>query len=218
MDEKDSYLPLFFNLTDRPCLVVGGGVVALRKVKDLLQAGAAVTVVSPEVVLDLRKLADENRCRWLEREYQSPEGADYQLVVATTDNPDVNRQVYEDCNARAIPVNVVDQPHLCSVIFPAAIRRGMITAAISSGGKAPFFTRYVKERLETFLDEVHQLQYPEIIVQFREFVKSRAADKAHEDRLFRRLLACDSIQWYRWSRGESPEKMWRQWLKEEENR
>ncbi|RJP73761.1 MAG: bifunctional precorrin-2 dehydrogenase/sirohydrochlorin ferrochelatase [Candidatus Zixiibacteriota bacterium] len=215
MTRKIPYLPLFLNLAGKPCLVVGGGPVAWRKAQDLLAAEADVTVVSPQAVPPLQECAAEGRCHWLQRSYQPPEAGDYHLVIATTDDPEVNRRVSRDGAARAVPVNVVDQPHLCSAIFPAVVRRGIVTAAVATGGQAPYFTRYLREQLEVFLDRMTPLRYPEVLVRFREFAKRHARDADHEYRLYRRLLAGEPAQWEAWAAQEPPYDLWRAWLDEE---
>jgi precorrin-2 dehydrogenase/sirohydrochlorin ferrochelatase len=192
---ESTYLPLFFNLTDRPCLVVGGGKVAQRKVEQLLKAGAEVTIISPHIEPGLRRRLQPQRCEWLQRNYISPEASAYHLVIATTDDPGVNRQIYKDCLVRGVPLNVVDQPNLCTVIFPSIIRRGLVTLAISSGGKTPFLTHALRKQLETFLANVELLERSELLVTFRDFVKSRTDNFDVKKRLYQRLLACDKAQW-----------------------
>lgn len=215
MNLNKIYFPLFFDLNAKPCLVVGGGKVALRKVKQLLEAGAQVTVIAPQIVEELEKLLEPKRCEWLNRIYISPEASAYHLVIATTDDADVNRKIYQDCAARNVPVNVVDQPNLCSVIFPSVVRRNVMTTAISSGGTIPFFTRFLRERLETFLDEIYYLEKPELLLRFRDFVQRRARGEQLKNRLYRRFLACDKKQWSQWSAENPPLKLWIKWLQEE---
>lgn len=210
------YFPLFFNLTEFPCLVVGGGTVALRKVEQLLKAGANVTIVAPQIIEDLNKLLQPEKCVWVNRRYKSPEAASYRLVVATTDDSGINQQIFEDCQARGIPVNVVDQPHLCTVIFPSIIQRGMITLAVSSSGKAPFLTKALKERLESFMAEIYHLEKPDLLIKFRDFVKSKTDNLEVKKRLYHRLLSCDKELWSQWSETEPPYDLWLNWLNEED--
>lgn len=210
-----TYLPLFFDLTGLPCLVVGGGKVAQRKVEQLLNAGAKVTIVAPEIETELQKQLSPKKCEWQERDYISPEASGYHLVIAATDNLEINQQVYEDCQTRGIPVNVVDQPHLCSVIFPAIARRGFITLAISSGGKTPFFTNALRKQLEAFLADVDLLEKPELLTKFRDFVMAHTDDFEVKKRLYQRLLSCDKEQRSQWSETEPPYDLWSKWLKVE---
>src|SRR5437762_2570562 len=114
----------FLDLRGRDCLVVGGGEVGWRKVEALLEAGARVTVVSPDAVPALREMVSADRIRWLAREYQGGDAGSYFLIVAATDDPAVQRAVFADAEAAGRPCNVVDVPELCSFIVPALLHRG----------------------------------------------------------------------------------------------
>jgi siroheme synthase-like protein len=213
IENKIPYLPLFFNLVGAPCLVVGGGRVALRKVKDLLAAGAAVTIVSPSSVDELVSLSQQGECRWLQRAYIAGEVQNYRLVISAANSLKINKQVSQDCATHGIPVNVVDQPALCNVIFPAVVSLGGATIAVSTGGTAPYFARFLKEHLKASLAEVHQLQYPDLIARFRKFAKNYSRDSRHETDLYQRFLSADAAQWASWAKLKSPEASWRHWLK-----
>ncbi len=211
-------LPLFFDIEDKPCLVVGGGEVAFRKVTQLVDAGGKITVIAPQIKAELQEILVSGGCRWLQRTYESPEAGEYRLVIATTDDPPVNKQIFRDCNSRGVPVNVVDQPELCSVIFPSIIRRGFITTAISSGGKAPFLTKELRKRMELFLDDIEVLEFSDLLLTFRDFVRSNTDDFSVKKKLYQRLLECDSGLWAEWSDGDPPYNLWRQWIEEENAR
>jgi uroporphyrin-III C-methyltransferase/precorrin-2 dehydrogenase/sirohydrochlorin ferrochelatase len=135
-------------IRDRPCLVVGGGGVALRKVQGLVAEGARVTVVAPDVVEPLRDLARRGEVRLEQRPYAPGEAARYALVFAATDRRDVNRQVYEDADAAGVWTNTADDPELCSFHLPARVRRGPLQLAIASAGEAPFAVRRIRQVLE----------------------------------------------------------------------
>jgi precorrin-2 dehydrogenase/sirohydrochlorin ferrochelatase len=135
-------------LADQECLVVGGGLVAQRKVESLLEAGAIVTVVSPEVTQELATLASDGVIRWFPREYQSGDVQGYSLIIAATDDEPVNRQVFAEARERRLPVNVVDRPELCSFIVPAVARQGSLTLAVFTGGRSPMMARRIREELQ----------------------------------------------------------------------
>ncbi len=145
------YLPLFFTLKKRPCLLIGGGSIALRKARLLLRAGAELLVVAPEINPELKALVDANNGKCLNSEYQVQLLSDVVLVISATDDEDVNKKVAGDCKARNIPVNVVDNPELCTVIMPAIVDRSPLMIAVSSGGSAPVLTRVVRSKLETLI-------------------------------------------------------------------
>ncbi|CAH7147544.1 Siroheme synthase / Precorrin-2 oxidase [Vibrio chagasii] len=148
------YFPMFLDVENKPILVVGGGEVACRKVDSLLRAGANVTLVSPKVAPYLQQLVDENKLHWVQNFY-SPQiiSKEYLQVWATTDNPSLNHQVYNDAKKLGILVNVVDDLPYCDFITPSMINRGRIQIAISSGGASPVLVRNIREKLETVLPQ-----------------------------------------------------------------
>jgi len=128
--------------------VVGGGQVALRKVKALIECGADVEVISPDLCLELRRLAESREVRALNREYQSGDLRGAFVVIAATDNSDVNRKVAEEAKRNATLVNVVDDAENSDFIIPSYLRRGDVTVAISTAGKSPALARKIRTRLE----------------------------------------------------------------------
>ncbi|MCK6265048.1 siroheme synthase [Vibrio sp. ZSDE26] len=148
------YFPLFMDLDNKPVLVVGGGEVACRKVDALLRAGALVTIVSPKIDDYLQALVADKKCHWIQHFYSSDcILKEYVQVWATTDNPDLNHQVYKDAKRHGILVNVVDDLPYCDFITPSMVNRGRIQIAISSGGASPVLVRNIRETLETVLPQ-----------------------------------------------------------------
>ena len=145
------YLPLHIDLRRQDCLVVGGGALALRKVELLLKASAAVTVVAKTCCDEVHGLARSGAVQLTERGYRSADSNGRRLVVAATDDAAVNAQIYADCQARAIWVNTVDAPDLCSAIFPAIVDRGGVQVAVSTGGRSPTLARIVRGWIEARL-------------------------------------------------------------------
>ena len=145
------HLPAFLDIKDRHCLVFGGGPVASRKVTNLLRAGAKVTVISPEVDKKVQQKADDNKITLVFRKYQETDIVRAFLVVAATNNSDVNREIAEAANKANILVNVADNPKLGSFIFPSVIDRSPVTIAVSTGGASPVLARQLRLRLETMI-------------------------------------------------------------------
>ncbi len=145
------YLPVFLNITDQVCLVVGGSDVAYRKCRFLVKAGARIRLVGLEIDESLKAFLEQHSCSWQERAYESSDLDGCVLVVASTCVEEVNRQIHADAVKRNLPVNVVDQPDLCTFIFPSVIDRNPITVAISSGGQSPVLARLLRARLETLI-------------------------------------------------------------------
>lgn len=140
-----SYFPLFMELKDRDCLVVGGGRVAWRKAKVLMDFGARVSLVAPEIMPEIREIGPDVL---VERAFEDEDVQGRTLVVAATDDAVLNRRVSRLCQERGIPVNAVDQTEDCSFIFPAYVKRGEVVAAFSSGGQSPAMTQYLKARMK----------------------------------------------------------------------
>ncbi|HEV7460764.1 MAG TPA: bifunctional precorrin-2 dehydrogenase/sirohydrochlorin ferrochelatase [Solirubrobacteraceae bacterium] len=138
-------------LSGRRCLVVGGGEVGLEKVEGLLACDADVTLVAPRAVPELEQLAREGSMRWERRSYEPADLEGSFLAIASTDDTDVNIRVYEDAEARAMLVNIVDVPPLCNFILPAIVRTGPLAIAISTAGASPALAKRMKREIaETY--------------------------------------------------------------------
>ena len=145
-------LPLFFKLEHQAVLIVGGGEVALRKATLLARAGAHITFIAKRYQASLPAgFAKQPQHTLLTGEYDSALLAGKTLVIACTDDTTLNERIYRDCQARHIPVNVVDNPPLCTFIFPAIVDRDPITVAVSSAGKAPVLARLLRAKIETVI-------------------------------------------------------------------
>jgi uroporphyrin-III C-methyltransferase / precorrin-2 dehydrogenase / sirohydrochlorin ferrochelatase len=166
------YLPIFLKLKHQPCLIVGAGEVAARKLDLLLKAGSHVTVVAPHISNTIRALQPTYPIQILQQDFSPELLAGYKLVVAATNNEAVNQQVAASANAQGILVNVVDQPALCSFIFPAIIDRSPIVAAVSSGGAAPVLARLLRAKIETVISPAYG-QLATLANQFRSDVKKQ---------------------------------------------
>ncbi len=142
------FFPVFMNLRDRDCLVVGGGSVAARKASLLADAGANVVIVAPECCDEIREQVDAGRYRWLQRGFDDADLDGKTLVIAATDDEAVNQRVSSLAQARNLPVNVVDNPGLCSFIMPSMIDRSPVQIAISTGGASPVLARMLRTQLE----------------------------------------------------------------------
>ena len=181
------FLPLFFDLKQRPCLLVGGGVVAQRKASLLTRAGAQVMAVAPQFTPELARLVGAHGGTLLESEYRAELLDGKVLVVAATDDDAINRQVHADAMARQIPVNVVDSPELCSFIFPSIVDRSPILVAVSSGGQSPVLARLLRARLETLIPSSFG-RLGQLAGRFRERVKQRFESLRERRQFWERVL------------------------------
>ena len=186
------YLPIFCRLDNKPVLLVGGGEVAERKARLLLDAGAQLTVVAPELDPELAELAANGSIEWLAGEFASEQLAGKWLVVAATDRREVNALVYQSANRARIFANVVDDPKRSSFIMPSIIDRSPLMVAISSGGKAPVLARLLREKLEALLPQ-HLGAVAAFAGSLRERVKARFTSMGERRRFWERLLGADRL-------------------------
>jgi siroheme synthase-like protein len=163
--------PVNLVLDGRPCLVVGGGSVAARKVGGLLDCGAKVTVVAPAAGEQISAWAASGALVWERRRYQSGDAAPYRLVVAATDDAAVNREVFTDGEAAGVWVNAADDPASCSVTLPSVVRRGPLVVTVSTGGRSPALARWLRRRLEAELGDEYRILL-ELLSDQRDAVKA----------------------------------------------
>ena len=143
-----AYFPMFIEIEGRSCLIIGGGRIALHKIRVLSDFGVRMKVVAPEILPEIRELDNVDCCeRYFEREDLKGQA----MVIAATDDKEQNHRVSRMCREEKIPVNDVDQPEDCSFIFPAYLKEGDVVAAFSSGGLSPVITQYLKEQVRPIL-------------------------------------------------------------------
>ncbi|MCK9693616.1 MULTISPECIES: siroheme synthase CysG [Pseudomonas syringae group] len=164
------FLPLFHNLRGSRVLVVGGGEIALRKSRLIADAGAVLRVVAPEVEAQLSELVVQSGGQMILRGYSECDLDGCVLIIAATDDEPLNAQVSRDARLRCVPVNVVDAPALCTVIFPAIVDRSPLVIAVSSGGDAPVLARLIRAKLETWIPSSYG-QLAGLAARFRNQVK-----------------------------------------------
>ncbi len=145
------FLPLFFQITDKPCLVVGGGAIAARKAELLLRAGGRVSVVAPDISERVREMVSSGDLKFETRGFAAKDLDSVVCVIAATDDAAVNTEVSRLAQAQNIPVNVVDNPELCSFIMPSIIDRDPVQIAISTGGVSPVLARMLRASLESYI-------------------------------------------------------------------
>jgi siroheme synthase-like protein len=148
------YYPIFLDLQEKPVIVIGGGRVACEKVAGLRNAGARITIVSPELAPELQELKDAGEVEHIARPWQPSDlDQDWAMVMVATDDGAVNREVSEASRARRIWVNAADDPANCDFILPAVVRKGKITLAASTSGASPALARRLREELEEYLTD-----------------------------------------------------------------
>ena len=166
------FLPLFLNLREQDCIIVGGGEVALRKAILLIRAKANLTLVSPQFVSQLQEFSKEGKCKLVQEEFTPEQLEGARIVIAATDNQMVNIRVANSANKKNLPVNVVDQPKLCSFIMPSIVDRSPVIVAISSSGRSPILTRKIKELNESLISN-REGQLAELLGTYRGKVREK---------------------------------------------
>jgi uroporphyrin-III C-methyltransferase / precorrin-2 dehydrogenase / sirohydrochlorin ferrochelatase len=165
-------LPIFFNINNRHCVVIGGGEVATRKVSMLLKASAAITLYSPEICHELQDLVDAEKIKFVAEKFNEKQLQGACMVIAATDDEAVNEAVSQAAKVQNIPVNVVDAPALCTFTMGSIIDRSPVVIAISSEGNAPVLARYIRAKIETMLPATYG-RIADIAGEFRDVVKAK---------------------------------------------
>jgi precorrin-2 dehydrogenase/sirohydrochlorin ferrochelatase len=172
--------PMFLNISGKRCVVIGGGQVARRKVRTLLEHGASVEVISPDLCPELNKLVETGEVKVLRRRYQAGDLPGAFLVIAASDDSEINRQVVKEAKGKSVLVNAVDDPENSDFIAPSSVRRGDMTIAISTTGRSPALARKIRTRLEKeFGDEYASLV--NLIAEVRTEVKRRGIKVSGDD-------------------------------------
>jgi siroheme synthase-like protein len=190
-----TFYPLMLDISGRQCLVVGGGRVALRKVISLLRAGASVTAVAPDFNPHFMPL--QRRISLIRRPFEiSDLTVAHALVIGATNAPEVNKAVYLRAMAVRVPCNVVDCPELCSFIVPAVVRRGDVTIAVSTSGRCPRLSKYVKSRVATTVGPEFA-KLASLLAGVRDRVKSELSGPADRAAFWESLFETDPLVYCR---------------------
>lgn len=195
------YYPVFWDIKDKKCIVVGGGDVALRKVRRLRDCGAKVLVVSPQLTPELIAMKAEDVIEHVFDQYDVRylEGA--VLVIGATDDEKTNTAISRDARERGIPVNIVDDPQKCDFILPSVVERGDLTVAIGTGGKSPALARYLREELEIKYGVEYEILL-NILGRLRPQIKKSGVGKVWVDS----LIACGILDFIRTQDWEKVKK------------
>jgi precorrin-2 dehydrogenase/sirohydrochlorin ferrochelatase len=179
---------LLMNLKGRACLVIGGGHVAERKVRSLLEGEAQVVIISPTFSDKLRSYGHEGKLSLVHREYVPGDcQGDYTLVFAATSSREVNKRVYEEATKLKLWVNIADDPELSTFVVPSVVRRGKLTLSVSTGGASPVLARTVAAQLGASFGEEYE-QYLEFLAELRLKVQNWVKDKEVRQMMFKQML------------------------------
>jgi siroheme synthase-like protein len=188
------YYPAFIDLRNRPVLVVGGGAVAERKVTSLLEAGAAVTVVSPDATPALKECAARGEIMLNRRKFLESDLDGVTLAFCATDDVSVQQEVAALARSKSVLVNTADQPDLCDFIVPAVIRRGDVLVAVSTSGTSPALAAALRSRIESVLTG-DVARAAKLLGDIRGEVHDRFPDSTKRKEVFQRILESGIVNW-----------------------
>ncbi len=193
-DSQVKYYPLFIDLKGKKVVVVGGGRVAERKVRDLVATGADVSLVSPDLTPGLKELVDAGVVQHLMEPFSPEHLQGAWLIIAATNDPNAQRRIFDEATARRIFCNVVDQPELCSFIVPASVRRGDLCISISTSGSSPALARKIRKELERVFGPVYAT-YVSMIGKLRQVIMDQIPPGEERKDLLQRLADDRIIAW-----------------------
>lgn len=177
------YFPFFVDVENQNCLVVGGGVVALRKIEKLLPFNPNITVVSPKVHKEILSIKNIDI---IKRKFDFNDLKEKSFVITATDDKVLNKEIYNSCKENNIPVNTVDDKDNCSFIFPALARNNGVTVAISTSGKSPIYAKYLRKKIESLIRDSESIV--DNLSKYREKIKNEISLEENRKLAFEKLL------------------------------
>jgi precorrin-2 dehydrogenase / sirohydrochlorin ferrochelatase len=186
------YYPVFLDLKERLCVVIGGGRVAERKVKSLLRAGARVKVISPQLTASLARLKERKRISHLSRTYRRSDLRGAFLAIGATDDRSINERIFQEAAAGRIPVNVVDDPAHSSFIVPSIVEKKDLLVAISTSGKSPALARVLRQKLEKEVGPEYE-GFLKLLGRVREKLLPLGLGQPRNQKIFRKLVGEDLL-------------------------
>ncbi len=200
-----TYFPILISISNRPCLIIGGGPIARHKVESLLKFSPDITIIAPDVDEKLAEIAGENNYKILKKQYQASDLNGFELVIAATGKKDLSKQIWQDCKERKIKINTFDDHQYCDFILPATVKRGALTVSVGTQGKSPFLTKEIRRWMNRMFPPEWG-EVVEIAADFRKQVLTRYSLKEKEKRAacFARFL---EIDWAAQLKEKKPEEL-----------
>ena len=190
------YFPLCVDISNKNCVVVGGGSTAARKIEKLLLFNSKITVIAPEICEEISKMKN---IKIIKRKFEDNDLEGAFIVVGATNDNKINRQISQICRQKNIPVNIVDDPKNCSFYFPSIVRKNNITVAVSTDGEAPIIARFLREKIEKIIDD-DLIEISENLAECRKKIRNE-----FQKENVRKLILEDFFE--RCLRGEIPENI-----------
>lgn len=180
--------PVFLKLKEIHCLIIGGGIIAERKVLHLIEAGAELTLISPDINKGLEKLVKEGKITYINRIFHMGDTRGFFLIIAATNSRDVNKTIYEEAEKNHALINCVDDPEFCNFYVPAQLKRGSLNIAISTEGKLPMLAGKIRRHLDPFFPEDLGARLDELSVIRKEILSQAGDDEDKKQEMFMNQL------------------------------
>ncbi len=187
------YYPVLVDLKDKRCLVVGGGRVALRKIRRLLECQARVFVVAQTLVEELKNMVSQGKIAYLGTEYKTEYLKGTFLLIGATDDEELNLRLSQEANEKGILCNIVDQPEKCNFIVPSLVTKGDLIIAISTSGKSPALARRLRQEMEKMFGEEYAF-FLQILGKIRDVLKRHISSQPERQKILEALVYSDMIE------------------------
>ena len=178
------YFPFYIDIEKKNCVVVGGGIVALRKIEKLLTFNPAITVIAPRICDEILEMAEIKICN---RKFENDDITNAFMVISATDDEKLNEHIFKLCKTKNILVNTVDDKEKCGFIFPALIKRKNITVGISTSGKSPLYPRFLRENIERLINDDCD-EITDILSSYRLLIKHEIKSEENRKIAFEQIL------------------------------
>lgn len=188
-----NYYPVMLNIEDKECIIFGGGKVALRKVNIIINYGCKITIISEYVCDELKLLIEKNNIKWIQRNYQNNDVNNVFLVFAATNNFEVNKLISKEAKEKGILTNNVSSPEMCTFVVPSIVKRGDLTLTVSTNGKSPLISKFIRQELE----QKYDLNYEEllnILGDLRQKAVTRINSESKREDFFNEILKLDPLE------------------------
>src|SRR3989338_5985525 len=199
------YYPIFLDIKGNPCVVVGGGSVAERKVLSLLDSGAKVLVISPKLTPTLRKLVAKKAISYCAKSYEGGDLKGFFLAYSATNNSKVNKEVFKEAKKQGILLNVVDVPELCNFIVPSVVGRGDLLIAISTSGKSPAMAKKIRQQLEKEFGREYAV-FLDIMGKVRDKILTKSKESDKNKKIFESIVNSPLLEWIRQGKKKEIER------------
>ncbi|MGH2318734.1 NAD(P)-binding protein [Planococcus sp. SE5232] len=185
-------IPIMIELAEKKVIVVGGGRIAKRKLNTLLDSGAVLTVISPAVAPEIKQWAEEGKIQWKQKNFDSKEAEEAFMMIIATDDPVVNAAAKEAAPPHCL-INASTEAESGNIHFPAHLKRGKLSIAVSTNGASPMLAKKIKQDLQTQFDESYE-HYLEFLFEARQLLKQTQLSKSRKEEYLRSFLAESFMQ------------------------